>query len=126
MKEFSKFSLIVFFVCGLSFIIHISVLHFLDFEMFANRIILAYSGNYVLAIGILFGLMNAPERFKNSLGYLFMLGSVFKFIFFFLFFYPYFLEDGDISRVEFFTFFIPYSVSLISETKLLINRLSED
>lgn len=126
MKQFFQFSFIVLAVCIVTFIAHLGILEYLDYPIFDNRIILAYSGNYILAITILYGLLNAPDRFKNSLGFLFMLGSVLKFVFFFLFFYPYYLEDGDISRTEFFAFFIPYSASLISETKLLINRLSDD
>ncbi len=125
MKEFIRFSLIILTVCSITFGLHLVVLHFNNQAIFENRIILAYAGNYVIAIIILLILLKAPKRLKNSLGFLFMLGSGFKFGFFFLCFYGYYLIDGDISRTEFFAFFIPYSASLISETKLLINKLSE-
>ncbi len=120
-----RYLLILLVVGAVSIAIHLLVLLFLDLPVWEHRILLAYIGNFILAAAIVIGLLKAPKKFKNSLGFLFMLGSGLKFIFFFSFFYSRFLEDGDISRVEFFTFFIPYSLSLITETKLLINKLSE-
>lgn len=71
------------------------------------------------------GLIKAPEKFQNSLGFLFLGGSFVKFIFFFSVFYGDFTADGRIERLEFFTFFVPYSAALVMETKTLIHKLSQ-
>lgn len=126
MAHFLRFSIIIAGVCLFAFMVHVSVLMYLDMPVFGNKIILAYTGNYFLAVVIMAVLLFAPSKLQNSLGFLFMLGSIFKFGFFFLFFYPDYLGDGDIKRDEFLAFFAPYSVCLIAETKLLINKLSRD
>lgn len=126
MKEFVRFLFIIGGVMLAAFGVHVAVLRFMDSPMLANKIVFSYSGNYLIAVGIIFGLLNAPKKLQSSLGFLFMLGSGFKFVFFFVFFYPYFLQDGELTRVEFFTFFIPYSVSLATGSKLLIDKLSKE
>ena len=47
-----------------------------------------------------------------SHGYVFLGGSMLKFLVFFLFFYPNFTVDDELSRVEFSVFFVPYIVTL--------------
>jgi len=39
---------------------------------------------------------------------------------------PIFKEDNIVSRTEFFTFFIPYFLSLMVETKSLISLLNSE
>ncbi len=53
-----------------------------------------------------------------------MFGSFLKFAFFFIFFYPSYQADGDITRLEFMAFFIPYIFSLLIETMSLITLLN--
>tara|TARA_R110000850_G_scaffold9219_6_gene34172 strand:+ start:1029 stop:1421 length:393 start_codon:yes stop_codon:yes gene_type:complete len=105
--------------------IHLGVLGFLERNLFEYQITLAYLANTITALIITLGLLNAPERFRNSLGFLFMGGSFLKFAVFFIFFYPAYKEDGEIGKQEFSTFFIPYAVCLFFETKALIHRLSQ-
>lgn len=126
MKEVSRFILILVGVTSLALLMHLLTRWYLQMDIYGDRILLSYAGNLILASAILFGLMKAPRKLQNSLGFLFMLGSVFKFIFFFVFLYPFYLEDEAISKSEFLAFFVPYSACLITETKLLINRLSRD
>ena len=52
------------------------------------------------------------------------LGTSLKFLFFFLFIYPVFNADGDLSSMEFATFFIPYSLTTAVETVVLVQQLN--
>jgi hypothetical protein len=124
-----KVIIILFVSLALSFGIHLLVLHYLELPLFENRIILSYVVNFVLAASIFYALFYFKEKLKNSIGFLFMGGSFLKFIVFFLLFYPLYKSDGDIQKIEFATFFVPYAIALILETyftsKMLNNSGSE-
>ncbi|MEM7486376.1 MAG: DUF6168 family protein [Bacteroidota bacterium] len=100
----------------LSFGIHAFVLESKDFPIFDNLIVRSYLVNGFLAAVVFILLNHFKEKLKNQIGFLFMGGSFLKFIFFFLFFYPTYKEDGDMSALEFAAFFIPYSIALFLET----------
>jgi len=78
-----KFTTLLFTILAFSFGIHISLLHYMELPLFANKIVLSY---------------------------------IVKFIVFFILFYPLYKSDGDIQKIEFATFFVPYSIALILET----------
>ena len=84
----------------------------------------AYFVNAFLAMGILAALMRMPERLQGSLGFLYLGGSMIKFLVFFLAFYPVYKADGDVSKLEFATFFVPYALCLIVETTVLVRMLN--
>ena len=107
----------------LAFGIHLLIRYWQGGSLWAHSISAAYISNTVLALAITIFLIKAPENLKNALGFLFMLGSGFKFILFFAFFYPLYKADGDMTRPEFFTFFIPYATCLLFETQSLIRVL---
>lgn len=86
---------------------------------------LSYALNFLLTALILAALLNLPERLKNSLGYFFMFGSMAKFALYFVVFAPLFRADGQIAKSEFFTFFVPYALSLIVETTVLVRQLNQ-
>lgn len=120
-----KYTSWLILVMAIVFLVHIGVLYYMNLELFENRIIWAYLINVVAALGIIIGLVRAPQRYQDSLGFLFMGGSFVKFALFFIFFYPLYKEDGEMSRQEFSTFFIPYAACLIYETKALVHKLSQ-
>ncbi|NEQ49870.1 MAG: hypothetical protein F6K11_07025 [Leptolyngbya sp. SIO3F4] len=106
--------------------IHAGARELLSLPMFAHRMTDAYLFNTVLGILITGTLFLFRYRFASSLGFIFFGSSLLKFGLFFAFFYPYYLEDGDVSRGEFGTFFVPYALNLILETYFLVrvmNRL---
>ena len=98
------------------FTIHIGVLKALSHPLFDNHIIASYSIHLLLAIVIfsLLYLRRIPQH--DVLGFLFMAGSILKFIVFFAVFSPWYKEDGNISTLEFASFFIPYTACLIYES----------
>lgn len=100
----------------LSFGVHIWVLSGKDLPIFDNLIIRSYVVNALLAAIIFMLLYRFRQKLKNQIGFLFMAGSFLKFIFFFLLFYPTYKSDGDMSRLEFASFFVPYLTCLFLET----------
>lgn len=111
-----KFAIILFVILALSFTIHLSTLHFMELPLFNNKIVLSYLVNFILAVSIFYALFHFKEKLKNSIGFLFMAGSFLKFIVFFILFYPLYKSDGEIQKIEFAAFFVPYVFALILET----------
>lgn len=115
-NPFVSFTLKAISLMALIFALHLLVLNTLNFPLFDNRIIASYIINLLLVVLIFVILYVLKEKFKNQLGFLFLAGSIIKFAVFFIFFYPFYRQDGDISKLEFAAFFIPYATGLILET----------
>ena len=125
MSDLKKFSSTLFISLVITFLIHLFVLHLLDKTLFDNRITAAYLVNFLLAVIIYFTLYRLKKKYLEQLGFIFMFGSMLKFLVFFIFFYPAYKNDGDIQPIEFLTFFIPYAISLIFETLGVIRFLKK-
>ncbi len=125
MNPFFKFSIALLLILGLVFAIHIAFLNQLEKALFDNRIIAAYLINYFLAVSIYLMLYLLKNKMSAHIGFLYMGGSLIKFIFFFIFFYPFYKIDGKLDSLEFAAFFIPYVISLIFETLGVINILKK-
>lgn len=125
MSSFLKFTLFLTIVLLAVFWFHVFILHQLNVPVFANRIIAAYLLNGALAIGIYLALLLLKTKMSEQLGFLYMAGSFVKFLFFFIFFYPYYKLDGRLDSYEFAAFFIPYVISLIFETFGVIKFLKK-
>ncbi|MDV7137562.1 DUF6168 family protein [Maribacter sp. TH_r10] len=111
-----QFILSVAFSLGAVFLIHLIILDNLGFPKFNDLIGLSYIVNGLLAIAIFVSIYIFRSKLKNQIGFLFMGGSFLKFLFFFILFYPAYKSDGEMSRLEFAAFFVPYVVSLVVET----------
>lgn len=125
MNAFSKFSSLLLAVLLVAFGIHLFVLSQLDAPLFDNRIVAAYLVNFGLALGIYLVLFLLKTKMSEQLGFLYMGGSFIKFLFFFLFFYPFYKSDGGLDSYEFAAFFVPYLISLIFETLGVIEFLKK-
>ena len=78
-----------------------------------------------LGIFIFVGLILLQKYIGEILGFVFLAGSFLKFGVFFAFLYPIYALDGDISPLEFSSFFIPYSISIIHEVLYLVQYLNK-
>ena len=83
-----------------------------------------YIGNTLLAALIHFIILRSRERHSEKTGFIFLIGSSLKFLFYFVIIHPIFNADGDISNVEFGAFFIPYSLTTVFETTVLVRYLN--
>ena len=117
--------IIISVVSIVTYFIYIWILNYAQSTILHNQIVLAYSINTVLAIAIMLSMFLLKKKFKDQLGFIFMFGSFLKFGCFFIFFYPMFNSDGNVTRNEFFSFFIPYVICLVSETLTTIRILNK-
>lgn len=124
-KNLERFVLILFSILAVVFIIHVSILSFLNYDLFASRIITSYVGNFALTVVIFAYIYKNRIKKTERLGFFFLGGSMVKFMLFFIFLNPFFMQDGLVSRLEFLSFFIPYSVALTVETQQLIKELNK-
>jgi hypothetical protein len=106
--------------------IHFFILDRLELPLLENKIVLSYIINTLLAVTIYIGLYFLRKKQEANLGFIFMIGSFIKFGVFFLFFYPEYNADGEIQKLEFSTFFIPYAICLIIETYFLTRLLNNN
>ena len=95
-----------------------------DIQIDLHLFQLSYFVNGLLAAFIFSALLFLKKKYNDQLGFLYMLGSFLKFGAFFLFFYPDFKFDGEVTKIEFSVFFVPYVISLLIETIDLIKVLN--
>jgi len=119
----SRFTFLITLLLSIVFGIHIFALDSLSLPLFENKIITSYIINYTLTILIFTSLVLLKNKFAESLGYIFFIGSFIKFIVFFILINPFFKEDGDVSKIEFVSFFIPYTIALVFEIIFLVKVL---
>jgi len=120
-KRIIYFYLVLAVLLLLSFFIHKTFL--VDYEVVLFK---SYLLNYIMAILVYTLLVLASKRFSTQLGFLYMAGSFLKFILFFIFLNPTYKTLDINPKSLFFMFFVPYSIALILETKLLANMLNKD
>ena len=119
-KQLLNFHLLLFFTLGISFFFHKCSIDNTDHLTFL------YAINASIAILVYWIVFLLRNNNKGYLGYYFLLGTFIKFFIFFIFVLPIFKDDNIVSRTEFFTFFIPYFLSLMVETKSLISVLNSE
>ena len=119
-KQLLNFHILLFFILGISFFFHKCSIDNTDHLTFL------YAINASIAILVYWIVFLLRNNNKGYLGYYFLLGTFIKFFIFFIFVLPIFKEDNIVSRTEFFTFFIPYFLSLMVETKSLISLLNSE
>lgn len=120
-----SFGIKLLLIIGVTFGVHILILFLIPAPIFENRIILAYVVNFILAIAIYITLYKLKIKYLDILGFIFMGGSLLKFVAYFIFFYPFYRENGTISSFEATSFLAPYIVCLIFETFHLIKLLNK-
>ena len=125
MKEILSFSGRLLLLLSGALLLHLLLLHFSQKPLFENMLLPAYAVNFLLAIVIYGTLYLLQHKYSAQMGFLYMAGSFLKFAVFFIFFYPRYKSDGNISSLEFAAFFTPYAISLIIETLAVIKFLKK-
>jgi len=124
-NPFVSFAIKTVILLTVVFAIHLLVLNVLQLPLFENRIVLSYIVNLVLVI-VIFGILYLlKEKYKSQLGFLFLAGSLLKFVVFFILFYPFYKLDNIITKLEFAAFFVPYVIGLIIESVSLSKWLNK-
>lgn len=78
-----------------------------------------------MAMGIYYTMLTLAKKQNKNLGFVFLFGSTLKFAVYFVIFNPLFMQDENLSKLEFFTFFLPYIACLLVETIALVKLLRE-
>lgn len=121
-KEIFKFAGLLALVLAITFALHIGILkNYIQAE--SPSIIGAYLFNGLYTAAVFALLIYLKEKYASSLGFIFLGGSMLKFVFFFIFFSPIYKADGDVSKVEFAEFFIPYGICLFLEVYSMVKIL---
>lgn len=118
----AQFVLLLVGAMALAFLAHTQILSSLGLPPYENLILRSYWVNAILALSIFILIYVFRKKLSNQIGFLFMAGSFIKFGVFFLFFHPIYKQDGDMSKLEFGAFFVPYLTALVLET-VFVSRL---
>ncbi len=110
-------------VLGLLGGLHWGYLYANEIPVSLSTIGFCYLINFIMALVIFVSMLRLAEAKNQYLGFVFLVGSALKFLIYFLIFDPLFKQDGDLTKVEFFLFFIPYLASLGVETFALVKLL---
>lgn len=124
-KEFISFKLRLFLFLLVAYLIHFFFLKNEVDPSVIKMLNVSYIGNFIITAAVFFVLNLLKEKQAKNLGFIFLFTSLFKFVFFYFSLEPTFQADGITSRLEFFLFFIPYSLSLIIEVRALVKTLNK-
>ena len=86
-------------------------------------LMISYWLNFLMAGLIYWAMLYLALKQNKYLGFIFLWGSALKFAVYFVVLQPIYLQDGGVSRAEFFYFFIPYLIALIAETAAVVKLL---
>ena len=124
-KKVISFALQLFGVLLLLALLHVAFFYARTAELPLDLIAIGYVVNFAMAVAIYYVMVLLAKKQNKNLGFIFLIGSTLKFAVYFLIFDPLFMQDGSQSKIEFFTFFIPYITCLIMETLVLVKLLKE-
>ena len=124
-KPLIKFLIFLSTSLLLIFILHIGFNYLKNKSLFSNRIIESYLVNALMAYISFIILFFSTKKYVSSLGFIFMIISVGKFLIFYILFKPYYSLNENVDLEEFLTIMIPYSISLFTEIYALSKILKD-
>ena len=119
LKKLILNSLVIVIVATVTFLLHFLINGSLNHPVSFGELMYSYSVNVLLACTVVALIFLLQKKLHHQLGFVFLATSLLKFGFFFILFYPKYNADGDLTRLEFLTFFVPYGICLITETIIL-------
>ena len=123
-RALSRFLLSLFFLLAIAFGFHVWILFELELGAEISKLLLSYLINGAAAI-LLFRLITIFISKKSEiLGFLFLIGSLLKFILFFSVFRPVIFAGLEDNKSSFSYFFVPYAVCLSIEVFHLVKELN--
>ena len=107
------------------FILHVGFNYLRSNNLYSNRIIESYLLNILMAYISFIILFFSTKKYVSSLGFIFMIISLVKFLIFYILFKPYYSLNQNVDLEKFLTIMIPYSISLSTEIYAL-SKILED
>jgi len=124
-KRIIAFALQLLGALTLLALLHGAFFYVRSVEIPFDLLAIGYLINFAMAVAIYYVMVQLAKRQNKNLGFVFLFGSTLKFAVYFLIFNPLFMQDGHLSKIEFFTFFVPYITCLILETLALVKLLKD-
>ncbi|MFS4492789.1 hypothetical protein [Maribacter sp. 2308TA10-17] len=124
-KKIISFALQLFGVLVFLVLLHMAFFYARGIAIPFDLIALGYLANFAMAFVIYYVMVELAKKQNKNLGFVFLFGSTLKFAVYFLIFNPLFMQDNSLSKLEFFTFFVPYITCLIVETLALVKLLKD-
>mgnify|MGYP001246638840 CR=1 FL=1 len=91
---------------------------------FADNLITLYLFNGIIAVLVVGSAFLFRKKHKDYIAFYFFGGTIIKLLLFFILIFPLYKQDNNISKLEFLSFFTPYSLTLIIETISLVRLLN--
>ena len=120
-----KFLILLSTLLLIVFFIHVGFNYLRGHYIYSNRIIESYIINLILAYVSFLILFFSIKKYVSSLGYIFMLISLFKFLVFYILFKVYYTLNQNIELEVFITIMVPYGTSLFTEIYALSKILKD-
>ena len=124
-KPLIKFLILLSTSLLIVFILHIGFNYLKNNNLYSNRIIESYLVNILMAYISFIILFFSTKKYVSSLGFIFMIISLVKFLIFYILFKPYYSLNQNVDLEEFLTIMIPYSISLFTEIYALSKILKD-
>lgn len=122
--KINRFAISLAVILLVFFGLHIWVLQELDKIFTISKIGICYTINFIIALAI-FKLFSIFINKKSELlGFIFLIGSLFKFIIYFAILRPIIQNNGSLTKIEFSFFFLPYAICLILEIFYLVKAIN--
>ena len=106
------------------FLLHTFVLRKMGFSVNDEFVMVCYLFNSIVAIFLFLLFFFVSKHNPSILGWVFLLTSTLKFMLFFQLIYPNFQEIESLKKLEFSSFFIPYTTAMSLEIYQLIKILN--
>ena len=113
-KPLIRFHVSMIVVLFVSYLLH-------DYILDSQHLPLMYAVNFLIATIVYWLVYLLRNKQKEYLGFYFLAGTFLKIVVFLLVILPLIKEDNFVSKIEFFSFFVPYIISLIIEVVFLID-----
>lgn len=121
-KYFWRFLFTSLILLSITFYIHSRFISVLD----ETTMYKSYVVNLMLGIIVFVVIEFLKKSQTNIIGFIFLAGSMFKFLVYFIYIYPLLVESGELTKPKFFVFFIPYSICLIVEIIFLVRLMNNE
>jgi hypothetical protein len=123
-KVVFRFLLVTLMSLILAFVVHWYSSLSVGFKYDLYQLIFPYVLNYIMAFVIFLLIVKVQKINTDIVGYVFLFGSMFKFLVYFTTINPVLKTDGVLEKAKFFFFFIPYTICLVLEVLYLIKILN--
>lgn len=89
-------------------------------------LIQSYSANFILGIIVFVVIEIFKKKHTNIIGFIFLGGSLFKFLVYFLYILPILTSTGELTKFKFLVFYIPYFICLMLELLFLVLLMNKE